>query len=164
MLQRVMVSGVCFVANQTVKIFQDTSFSLPLAHTTSSGSGTFTVTIYVPQAPKGTHTIVAKDKQSGQVAKAPVTILPRAFLLRSSGTAGSKQALWVDGFAPFEKVVALWQPGSLFLGKAETGSLGGLALFKAMSFHVPNQAPGQYQIAVVGLKSKVTVLVNFTIT
>lgn len=164
MLQRVTVSGAGFMANQTVKVFWDSTLALPLAQTKTTGSGTFAATIYVPQAAKGTHTIIAKDKQSNQVAKATITVLPRVFLLHSSGKAGSLQVLWVDGFAPLEQVVALWQPGSQYLGKARTGTLGGLALLKGLRFHVPNQAAGQYQIAVVGLKTKVTTVVTFTIT
>ena len=70
--------------------------------------------------------------------------------MHTSGQAGSLNVAWGFGFGSNEKVVATWQSGSVTLGQATTGRLGTFGLCSGIVVHVPQQAPGQYQVTVTG--------------
>lgn len=162
--QPITVNGAGFGPTEKVTLRWNTTFSLPVASVTTSGSGTFTVSFLVPSAARGSHSIIAKGMQSGRSTRTAVQIVPIIYLMHATGKAGSVNAIWGFGFQPYERIVATWQSGNHFLGTVRTNSLGGFGLLRGVIFKVPSSASdGQYQISVQGLKSNTVAATSFTV-
>lgn len=156
----VTVTGSGFGATETVKVYWDSTATTPVTSATASG-GSFTATFNVPQATRGTHTVIAKGQTSGSTANQSFKVVSKVLLLHRSGTAGSANTATAYGFAASEIVNVYWNaPSGTSLGSG-TATASGTA---TINFTVPTSAtPGTYAVYAVGATSGASAFQSFTV-
>lgn len=159
----VAVSGANFGPTEPVTLSWDVTTASPLIVTTTAG-GSFTVTVTVPLAPYGAHTLRAGGLTSGRSASASVTVKPRTSLLLPAGAAGASRRLDGEGFAAYETVSAYWgKPGGPLLGRATADATGSIMGATGITWTVPLSPAGAYRVYAVGQTSKAVADSAFTV-
>lgn len=141
------MSGTAFGAGEAVVIYWDAAGSTPLATPTTTADGSFSVTLTVPQARAGMHTLHAAVRATGASATIAVQVTPAVYLSPTSGKAGTPVFLVGVGFGAGETVAALWYPGVRLLGQARSNGVGTVVL----PFTAPTSALGMEYVIGYGL-------------
>jgi hypothetical protein len=163
--QTVSVTGTKFAANEGVNIYWGRSGTTPRASATTDATGAFSASFSVPDATFGAHKLIAVGQTSAMSSTASFQVLPRSSLRRSSGLAGSTDAVYSHGFAAHETVHAYWgQQGGLLLGTGTSSALGALSGASAITFTVPVSPAGTYPIVTVGATSGAMATTPYTVT
>ncbi|HEY7035345.1 MAG TPA: IPT/TIG domain-containing protein [Thermomicrobiales bacterium] len=105
----VAVAGTGFKSGETVDVYLDSTQSTALASATASSTGGFNVSIKMPDAKGGNHTIYAKGRTSGGTASATFKVNPSLIRSPSSGTLGTKISVSAKGFAANESLQLRWR-------------------------------------------------------
>jgi hypothetical protein len=158
--QTVTVTGTAFGAAEAVKLYWDSTASVPLTTTTTTAAGVFVAAVTVPQAAAGPHSLKAVGQSSGTNASDPFTVTPLVLLSPTSGAADSVAVLIGAGFGASETVAALWYPGAKLLAAATSNVTGTVE----MSFTVPMSATGSYAVAGYGLTTTLSAAHSFTVS
>ncbi len=159
--QRIGLSGAGFAAGEAVKVFWDSTPTAPLVTPTATTGGSFAVTVTVPQAFDGAHTLFAVGQSNGEMASAGFRVTPAVVLLpAASGKAGSAVTMVGLGFGAGETVAALWYPGFSLLGHATSNAVG----TAVVSFTVPAAAAGTYDVIGYGVSTRTAAVKSFTVT
>jgi outer membrane protein assembly factor BamB len=149
----ITVQGLDFTARESVKIYWNYSgpgTGVLEATVTSDGSGSFTVSFRIPQAPVATYTIAGIGQTSGLLATDTFKLSPGMTILPVAGGAGSAMTISGNAFGASETVNVYWNytgPGTGTLLAAPTSGANG-------SFTVKAVVPGgttQVIVPVVGV-------------
>lgn len=159
-LQTLTITGTAFGPTEAVRVYWDSTSSTPMMTTTTTIAGGFSVTLRVPQAVAGGHTLLAVGQSSGRQASAPLQIKPAVVLVPASGRSGSLVYLIGVGFGPTETVAGLWYPGLKLLSAGRGTALGTVV----MTVTVPLSATGSYAVVGYGVSSKQVAVAGFTLT
>jgi hypothetical protein len=97
-----------FVAGERVDLYWDVTGIRSLGSFIVDDSGAGAGTFAFPEAPGGTHLVVARGETSKRSVVIPVTVKPRALLSLTSGPKGSRTTYTLTGFKPGEQVDIRW--------------------------------------------------------
>ena len=120
----VAVTGANFQSGETVKVYLDSSKTVPLVTTTASGSGGVSTSIVVPATYGGAHRIHVVGQTSGRRSAQTFTVSPTATISPTSGSAGLETTVTVTGFGSSETVSLVWPGRVTPSGQVTTDSLG----------------------------------------
>jgi len=145
----VTVSGSGYTSGETVRIYWNSTSSTPLATVTASG-GAFSVSITVPELPRGSYQIIARGATSGKQEAAPFAVAPSLSRTPTSGPAGTQVSVTVRGFGANEQVRLTWISATgQVLGTATTNALG----TGSTTITIPSSPVGSYDYVGTGLTS-----------
>lgn len=163
--QAVGLSGQGFAPAESLAVFWDMTDATPLTTVTTTLSGTFGVTITVPQAISGTHTLIAFGQTSGLSATTTLRVVPLLHLVPYWGPSGSTVTVAGAGFGNAQGVVLHWNtPTGPVLGTTTTSALGSFGGPTAIRFGVPATRLGTHLIYATGPSGIVQVISLFVVT
>lgn len=110
-------------AGESVTVIWDGTTTLGTARATNSGK--ITVSVTVPDAARGAHTLTLARANGGKATGVALSVVPRMALSAGSGPAGGTVMVALTGFAAGEEVAVTWQGEALATGQAasQSGSL-----------------------------------------
>ncbi|MEM4160454.1 MAG: Ig-like domain-containing protein [Thermoplasmata archaeon] len=103
---QVIVNGTGFSSNVMVSIYWEDE-TYPLNTTQTTPTGTFSLTIGIPQSVAGRHTVLAKDA-NGNKATAQFTVIPSLTISQGSGYVGNSVTVTLHGYAGNVWVTLYW--------------------------------------------------------
>ncbi len=159
-----VVSGWTFPAGKTIYVnWTATGPNLavvpPLAGSPGYPYGNFTVTVTVPNFPFGTYSVRASTAGGGNLASAPLGVVPSLSAAPSAGPVGTPVAVKAQGLAAI--TVAVAYVDGVSTGVGVTTDSHGTAAF---SFAFPPAPFGPHAITVVDAAGHATNPVPFSIT
>jgi len=132
------VGGSGFKASSTVTIYYDGN---SVGTDTTNAAGTFTgFTFTVPNSPRGTHKIKAKDSL-GYSPEVNFTILPEITINPTSGNVGDRITVSGTGFKASSTVTIYYDGDSV--GTDTTNTAG---TFTGFTFTIPDSTKGVYKV------------------
>jgi len=147
----ITVSATGFGAGETVDIRWRSASANPMASARASSSGTFSITVTIPDAPLGQHAVVVTGRTvTGQVT-APYTVTPSLSRVPAEGAPWTRILITAKGFGANEDVRLNWLSESgTVLGTIRTGSTG----TGQVTITMPNGQPGWNDYTGYGLTSR----------
>ena len=119
------VNGSGFGNGETVSIYFDSTGGTRLATVTAGSSGSFAVSVTIPETIFGSHSIVARGDTSGKQENAPFTVRPSLTRVPTSGQPGTSVTVTMRGFGANESVSLTWDsPSGRSLGSVTTNAIG----------------------------------------
>jgi hypothetical protein len=100
----VTATGAGFAAGETVVVYANATSGTPLFTASANGSGGFSVTYPVPQAPGGRYTLYAVGATSGRRGQAAFQVTPKLLVNRTAAYAGTAISVAVYGYLASEPV------------------------------------------------------------
>lgn len=161
----VTVTGSGFVANETVNLYWDSTYTGDLLGTaTADGSGGFTLAITIPTSTAtGKHLIAGKGMQSGSKGSRSFTVLPKTAISISPVTGPSNTSVAVSavGFVPGETVEIRWKTSTgtiLASGPADANGAYSATIV------IPSETAANYYIVGRGATSGFKATRTFTLS
>jgi hypothetical protein len=151
----VAVTGSGFAANESVGVFWDsTTGGSALRAVTTSGTGTFSTTVTVPDDDPGRHLIAAAGVTSGEKASRSYILLaePSISIDPLTGPNGTRVAVTGRGYSPGERVQIYWDStgsSGTLLTTVTADSLGEISA----TITTPNAGDGKHLIVGKGVTS-----------
>ncbi len=163
--EAVGLSGQGFAPAEALAVYWDMTGTTPLTTVTTTPSRTFGVTITVPQAISGTHTVIAVGQTSGLSATTALRVLPYVHLTPYEGPSGSGVLAVGAGFGAGQSVALHWNtPTGPVLGTTTTSAQGSFGGATAISFRVPAARLGTHLLFATGPGGAVQALTLFRVT
>lgn len=151
-----------FLPNELVRVYWDTTTSLPRASGSADSTGAASGAFSIPTARNGAHTVfivgnTSKYQTTGTVGvDATMTVAP------TSGAVGTSPTVTMKGFGAAETLTLQWLDGTTPVGPAKqttSASNGG----KFITYAVPATPAGAYTLRVTGGTTGEVVTQPFTI-
>jgi hypothetical protein len=147
------MTGSGFAPLETVNIYagQPISGGSPVTMVVTDASGSFTVTIRVPQHPYASMDVYALGHTSNTLGAASFFVTPGLIMDPGSGLPGGATAAQGLGFGAGETVNVYWDSPRLLLGAATANSQGSFVGSSALTITIPaNASPGSNVVFGVG--------------
>ncbi len=141
--EQTTVSGNGFAASSSMTFYLDNAAVSAATATTTDASGSFTATLTMPAAPRGSHTIKAQDA-SANYATATVTIVQKITTSPISGAVGDTITINGTGFTATKTVTFYWDNAIVSATTATTTDSGGS--FTNSTFTVPSASRGSHTL------------------
>ncbi len=136
-----------FAGGETVRVYWDSTSTTALASTTASSSGGAAATITIPDATRGSHSVIV-GAASGKRATTAFSVYPRLIRTPIQGPVGTSVVVTVKGFGANESVKLTWETATgATLGTATTNTLG----TGSVGITVPTASNGWHDYTGVGL-------------
>ena len=160
----VALSGTNFRGSEPVTMYWDSTGATPLVTATSTVSGEVGLTLTVPQAIAGPHTLIAVGQTSGLSATAGMQVTPLLLLRPRGGRAGSELISMGAGFGADEPVRLYWGKPRTLLGQTTTNAVGSFSGAAAVTSTVPLSVTlGVHEVFAIGRNSHAIGVGQFTV-
>lgn len=158
--QTITFTGSGFAPGEQVRLRRGGSSGTVIGVVTASATGTFSVSLTLNNAPRGTHQMVAQGVSSGRQAITTFTVVPSLAREPIAGVPGTQVTVTVRGFAANETVRLNWKTANgPHLADVRTNSEG----TGVVSFALPDAPAGWHDYTGVGLTSGARAWGNFGI-
>lgn len=144
------VNGSGFQSGETVSVYWDSTSGTRLGTVTVGSGGSFAVSVTIPEAVYGNHTVIVRGGTSGKEEQAPFSVRPSLSRVPTAGTVGTNVTVTMRGFGANESVQLDWDNANgQNLGSATTNGNG----TATRVITIPNATVGSHDYTGAGART-----------
>lgn len=135
-----------FQPRERVRLYWDSTSGTSIASFVSDTNGSGATSVKIPNTPGGTHGLIAKGAQSGQVVTTPMVVKASLTLYPTSGKAGTLITVTFRGYKAGETIAIYWYVSATkttAIVKNITASSTGTAKY---TFKAPKGTAGEHKV------------------